>query len=112
MPEPSTTEGRHVLGEFKNHLEDAAVRRVESSASRRQVYPLEPHAATSRFIREASVYTGRSRNTAPAAPGYLGNEHHRRDPGGQDSQLEQIREMQARLDEGAGTLEQFRRNIR
>jgi hypothetical protein len=31
--------------------------------------------------------------------------------GGQDAQLEQIREMQARLDEGVGTLEQFRRNI-
>jgi hypothetical protein len=31
--------------------------------------------------------------------------------GGQDAQLEQIRKMQARLDEGAGTLEQFRRNI-
>jgi hypothetical protein len=31
--------------------------------------------------------------------------------GGQDAQLEQIREMQARLDEGAGTLEQFRQNI-
>jgi hypothetical protein len=31
--------------------------------------------------------------------------------GGQDAQLEQIREMQARLDEGAGTLEQSRRNI-
>jgi hypothetical protein len=31
--------------------------------------------------------------------------------GGQDAQLEQIREMQARLDEGAGTLETFRRNI-
>jgi hypothetical protein len=31
--------------------------------------------------------------------------------GGQDTQLEQIREMQARLDEGAGTLEQFWRNI-
>jgi hypothetical protein len=31
--------------------------------------------------------------------------------GGQDAQLEQIREMLARLDEGAGTLEQFRRNI-
>jgi hypothetical protein len=30
--------------------------------------------------------------------------------GGQDSQLEQIREGRARLDEGAGTLEQFRRN--
>jgi hypothetical protein len=30
--------------------------------------------------------------------------------GGQDAQLEQIREMQARLDEGAGTLEPLRRN--
>jgi hypothetical protein len=30
---------------------------------------------------------------------------------GQDAQLEQIRERQARLDEGAGTLEPFRRNI-
>jgi hypothetical protein len=31
--------------------------------------------------------------------------------GGQDAQLEQIREMQARLDEGAGTLEPFRWDI-
>jgi hypothetical protein len=31
--------------------------------------------------------------------------------GGQDSQLEQIREMQAKLDERAGTLEPFRRDI-
>ena len=31
--------------------------------------------------------------------------------GVQDAQLEQIREMQDRLDEGAGTLEQFRWNI-
>jgi hypothetical protein len=31
--------------------------------------------------------------------------------GGQDSQLEQIREMQARLDEGARTLEPLRRDI-
>jgi hypothetical protein len=31
--------------------------------------------------------------------------------GGHDPQLEQIREMQARLDEGAGTLEPFRQNI-
>jgi hypothetical protein len=30
---------------------------------------------------------------------------------GQDAQLEQIREMQARLDEGAGTLEPLRQNI-
>ena len=32
--------------------------------------------------------------------------------GGHDPQLEQIREMQARLDEGAGTFEPFRRDIR
>jgi hypothetical protein len=79
MPEPSTTEGRRIQGELKNLLEGAAVRRVESSASRRQGYPSEHRAATSRFMREASVHTGRTRNTAPAAPGRLGNEHHHRD---------------------------------
>jgi hypothetical protein len=79
MPEPSTTEGRRIQGELKNLLEDVAVRRAESSASRRQGYPSEHRAATSRFMREASVHTGHTRNTAPAAPGRLGNEHHRRD---------------------------------
>jgi hypothetical protein len=39
MPEPSTTEGRRIQGELKNLLEDVAVRRAESSASRRQRYP-------------------------------------------------------------------------
>jgi hypothetical protein len=39
MPEPSTTEGRRIQGELKNLLEDATVRRAESSASRRQGYP-------------------------------------------------------------------------
>jgi hypothetical protein len=33
MPEPSTTEGRRIQGEFKDLLEDAAIRRAESSAS-------------------------------------------------------------------------------
>jgi hypothetical protein len=47
MPEPSTTEGRHIQGELKNLLEDAAVRRAKSSASRRQGYPSEHRAATS-----------------------------------------------------------------
>jgi hypothetical protein len=61
MPEPSTTEGRRIQGELKNLLEDAAVRRAESSASRRQGYPPEHRAATSRFMREASVHTGRTR---------------------------------------------------
>jgi hypothetical protein len=79
MPEPSTTEGRRIQGELKNLLEDAAVRRVKSSVSRRQRYPPEHRAATSRFMREASIHTGRTRDTAPAAPGRLGNEHHRRD---------------------------------
>jgi hypothetical protein len=79
MPEPSTTEGRRIQGELKNLLEDAAVRRAESSASRWQGYPTEHRAATSRFMREASVHTGRTRNTVPAAPGRLGNEHYRRD---------------------------------
>jgi hypothetical protein len=78
MPEPSTTEGRRIQGELKNLLEDATVRRAESSASRRQGCPSEHRAATSRFMREASVHTWRTRNTAPAAPGRLGNEHHHR----------------------------------
>jgi hypothetical protein len=76
MPEPSTTEGRRIQGELKNLLEDAAVRWAKSSASRRQGFPSEHRAATSRFMREASVHSGRTRNTAPAVPGRLGNERH------------------------------------
>jgi hypothetical protein len=72
-----TTEGRSIQGELKNLLEDVAVRWAESSASRRQGYPPEHRAATSRFMREASVHTGRTRDATPAAPGRLGNEHHR-----------------------------------
>jgi hypothetical protein len=41
--------------------------------------PLGTRAATSRFMREASVHTGRTRNTVPAAPGRLDNEHHHHD---------------------------------
>jgi hypothetical protein len=41
MPEPSTTEGWRIQGELKYLLEDAAIRRAESSASRRQGYPPE-----------------------------------------------------------------------
>jgi hypothetical protein len=78
MPEPSTTEGRRIQGELTNLLEDAAVRRAKSSASRRQGYPSEHRAATSRFMREASIHIRRTRNTAPVAPGRLGNEHHHR----------------------------------
>jgi hypothetical protein len=79
MLEPSTTEGRRIQGELKNLLEDAAVRRAESSASRRQGYPPEHHVVTSQFMREASVHTGRTRDAMSAASGRLGNEHHRRD---------------------------------
>jgi hypothetical protein len=79
MPEPSTIEGRRIQGELKNLLEDATVRRAESSASRRQGCPPEHRAPTSRFMREASVHTERTRDATPAAPGRLGNEHHRRD---------------------------------
>jgi hypothetical protein len=80
MPEPSTTEGRRIQGELKNLVEDAAVQQAKSSASRRQGYPRSIAApATSRFMREASVHTGRTGDTAPAAPGRLGNKHHRRD---------------------------------
>jgi hypothetical protein len=79
MPEPSTTEGRRIQGELKNLLEDAALRRAESSASRRQGYPPKHRAVTSRFMREASVHTEHTRDIAPAAPGRLGNENHRRD---------------------------------
>jgi hypothetical protein len=78
-PEPSTTVGRRIQGELKNLLEDAAVRRAERSASQRQGYPPEHRAATSRFMREASVHTGRTRDATSAAPGRLGNDHHRRD---------------------------------
>jgi hypothetical protein len=79
MSEPSTTEGRRIQGELKNLLEDAAVRRAESSASRRQGFPPEHRATTSRLMREASVHTRRTRDAPPAAPDRLDNEHHRRD---------------------------------
>jgi hypothetical protein len=79
MPESSTTEGRRIQGELKNLLQDAAVQRTESSASQRQGYPPEHRAATYRFMREASVHIGRTRDVTPATPGRLGNEHHHRD---------------------------------
>jgi hypothetical protein len=41
--------------------------------------PPEHRTAASRFMREASVHTGRTRDATPAAPGRLGHEHHRRD---------------------------------
>jgi hypothetical protein len=41
--------------------------------------PPEHHTTTSRLVQGASVHTGRTRDMTPAAPGRLGNEHHRRD---------------------------------
>jgi hypothetical protein len=41
--------------------------------------PLGHRVVTSRYMLEASVHTGRTQDTTPAAPGRLGNEHHRRD---------------------------------
>jgi hypothetical protein len=79
MPEPSTIEGRRIQGELKGLLEDAAVRRAESSASRRQGCPSEHRATPSRCIREASVRTERTRDGMPVAPNRLGEEQHRRD---------------------------------
>jgi hypothetical protein len=79
MLEPSTTKGRRIQGELKGLLEDVAVRRPESSASRRQGCPPEHRATTSRLMREASVRTGRTRDGTPAALDRLGNEQHHRD---------------------------------
>jgi hypothetical protein len=79
MPEPSTTEGRRIQGELKDLLEDAAVRRAESSASRRQGCPTEHCATPSRRIREASVFTERTQDGTPTASDRLGDEQHRRD---------------------------------
>jgi hypothetical protein len=85
MPEPSTTKGWQIQGELKNLLEGVAVRRAESSASRRQGCPSEHRAATSRFMREASVHTGRTRNTVPAADERVRRGYHPRRGGRYDS---------------------------
>jgi hypothetical protein len=79
MPEPSTTEGRCIQGELKDLLENAAVRRAESSASRRRGGPSEHHAASSRLMCEASVHTEHTGDRTPAARDRLGDEQHRHD---------------------------------
>jgi hypothetical protein len=79
MPEPSTTDGRRIQGELKDLLEGAAVRRAESSASRRRADPSVHHAVSSRRMREASVRPERTRDEAPAVRDRLGNEHHHLD---------------------------------
>jgi hypothetical protein len=79
MPEPSTTEGRRIQGELKDLLENAAVRRAESSASQGRGGPSEHHAASSQRMCEASVHTEHTGDRTPAARDRLGNEQHRRD---------------------------------
>jgi hypothetical protein len=79
MLKPSTTEGRRIQGKLKGLLEDAAVRRAESSASRRQGCPSEHRAMSSRRLRETMVRTRRTRDGTPAVPDRLGDEQHRRD---------------------------------
>jgi hypothetical protein len=79
MPEPSTTEGRRIQGELKDLLENAAIRRPESSASQGRGGPSEHHAASSRRMCEASVRTEHTGDRTPAARDRLGDEQHRRD---------------------------------
>jgi hypothetical protein len=79
MLEPSTTEGRRIQGELKDVLEDAAVRRAESSASRRRGCPSEHRATSSQCMREASIRTECTRDGTPTAPDRLGDEQHHRD---------------------------------
>jgi hypothetical protein len=79
MPEPPTTEGRHIQGELKDLLENVVVRRTESSASRGRGGPSEHHAASSRCMCEASVHTEHIGDKTPAARDCLSDEQHRRD---------------------------------
>jgi hypothetical protein len=79
MPEPSTTEGRRIQGKLKVLLENAVVRRAESSASQRRGGPSEHHAASSERMCEASVRTEHTGDRTPAAWDRLGDEQHRCD---------------------------------
>jgi hypothetical protein len=79
MPEPSTTEGRCIQGELKGLMEDATIRRAESSASQRRGDPSEHRAASSRRMCEASVRTEHTGDRTPTARDRLGDEQHCRD---------------------------------
>jgi hypothetical protein len=79
MPEPSTTEGGVSRENSRISWRMPRSDGPKALPPRRQGYPPEHRAATSRFMREASVYTGRTRDATPAASGCLSNEHHRRD---------------------------------
>jgi hypothetical protein len=79
MPEPSTTKGRRIQGELKDLLENAVVRRAESSASRGRGGPSKHHATSFRRMCEASVHTEHTRDRTPAARDRLGDEQHRHD---------------------------------
>jgi hypothetical protein len=75
----STTEGRRIQGKLKGLLEDAAVRRAESSASQGRGAPSEHRVASSRRMCEALVHTEHTGDRTPAAQDRLGDEQHRRD---------------------------------
>jgi hypothetical protein len=79
MPEPSTKEGRCIQGELKDLLQNAAVRRAESSAYQRRGGPSEHHAVSSRRMCEASVHTEHTGDRTPTARDRLGDEQHHRD---------------------------------
>jgi hypothetical protein len=79
MPEPSTTEGRHIQGELKNLLEGCRGPTGRELCLPKARVPPDHHAATSRLMQEASVHTERTRDATPVAPGRLSNEHRRCD---------------------------------
>jgi hypothetical protein len=79
MPEPSTAEGRVSRESSRISWKMSWSDGPRALPPEGRGTPPEHRAATSRFMREASVHTGRTRNSAPAAPGRLGNEHHHRD---------------------------------
>jgi hypothetical protein len=79
MPKPSTTKGRRVQGKLKDLLENAAVQRAESSASRRRGCPSEHHDEPSQHMREASVHTEPTEDRTPTVLDRLDNEQRCRD---------------------------------
>jgi hypothetical protein len=79
MPGPSTTEGRRIQGELKDLIENATVRRAESSASQGRGGPSEHNAASYRRMCEASIHTEHTGDRTPAARDCLGSEQRRHD---------------------------------
>jgi hypothetical protein len=79
MPKPSTTEGRAYPGRTQESSGGCRGPTGRELCLPKARVPPEHRAATSRFMREASVHTGRTRDATPATPGRLGNEHRRHD---------------------------------